>query len=318
MFIWLIIIIFVLVICFAMGIVQAIYRRVRNLLMKDPVRGTLQVTATNYPPTTGAVAYSDCKLSGIIIAEGLKPTPFQGRVIARVSKWPAAGSVLPVIVDRQHPTWIKILWKEVLTGKQKAIEETKELADEMAKTGARSIDQIGTKEVAEKARVAVQEIANAIDGTVINETSKEAVAATIKKMSDEAVKKFEQSTGQTEEVVGAPGRPLPGAANGGTTPEQAAALLDSGEQATARVVAVQDVDISGTSQSASGTSFADITFEVQRKDGSFYKTSSRIGFSNPERKARIAIIGAELPVRIDPKDTSRIAIDTKALKIQIN
>lgn len=57
----------------------------------------------------------------------------------------------------------------------------------------------------------------------------------------------------------------------------------------------------------------DITLEVRRADGSRYTTVTRVGFSAPERRARVATPGTQLTVLIDPGDLSRVAIDTTGL-----
>jgi hypothetical protein len=57
----------------------------------------------------------------------------------------------------------------------------------------------------------------------------------------------------------------------------------------------------------------DITLEVRTADGTCYTTATRVGFSTPERRARVATPGTQLSVYIDPSDRSRVAIDTSGL-----
>jgi hypothetical protein len=38
-----------------------------------------------------------------------------------------------------------------------------------------------------------------------------------------------------------------------------------------------------------------------------------VGFSTPERRARVAVVGTRLPVRISPDKPGKIAIDTAVL-----
>ena len=107
-----------------------------------------------------------------------------------------------------------------------------------------------------------------------------------------------------------PLRPQPGAAGGGTTPEQAVSLVHTGQRATGTVLAVAELSPPGLPP---GASAADVTFQVQLPDGTSYTAASRIGFSAPDRRARVAVPGAEVPLRVDPADRSRIAVDVAAL-----
>ena len=120
------------------------------------------------------------------------------------------------------------------------------------------------------------------------------------------------ATGAEDEygVWGDPQRPRPGSAGGGTTPEQAVSLVHTGQRATGIVLAVADLSPPGLPP---GASAADVTFQVQLSDGTSYTAASRIGFSAPDRRARIAVPGAAVPLRIDPADRSRVAVDVAAL-----
>jgi hypothetical protein len=86
------------------------------------------------------------------------------------------------------------------------------------------------------------------------------------------------------------------------------------EHATGEVIAATDIWCSGL---PSGTSMADVTFKVHLADGSSYLARSRIGFTAPDRRARIARLGAILPLRVDHRDRSRVAVDTAALGIPV-
>lgn len=116
-------------------------------------------------------------------------------------------------------------------------------------------------------------------------------------------------------VVGDPDRPLPGTSGGGTTPQQANALVDDGTRATATVVAAVDVPIPRLLRAIvpGGGPPVDLTLDINRPDGTTHRVRTRIGFSTPERRARVAQVGATLPVRLDPTDPDKIAIDTVAL-----
>lgn len=126
------------------------------------------------------------------------------------------------------------------------------------------------------------------------------------------------ASGPAADVVGAPGRSVPGTAGGGLTPEESAAALAGGaaasglQQATARVLAAHEVQVpAGLPQGPGGT--WDLTLDVAPTTGPGYSTVLRIGFSSVERRESVARVGRELPVLADPGRPDRIAIDTSRL-----
>jgi hypothetical protein len=90
--------------------------------------------------------------------------------------------------------------------------------------------------------------------------------------------------------------------------------VPAGDHATGEVIATTDVRRHGLPP---GTSIADVTFKVHLADGSSYLARSRIGFTAPDRRARIARLGAILPLRVDRRDRSRVAVDAAALGIPV-
>jgi hypothetical protein len=86
------------------------------------------------------------------------------------------------------------------------------------------------------------------------------------------------------------------------------------DHATGEVIAATDVRPHGLPP---GTSMADVTFKVHLADGSSYVASSRIGFTAPDRRARVARLGAILPLRVDRRDRSRVVVDVVALGIPV-
>lgn len=85
-----------------------------------------------------------------------------------------------------------------------------------------------------------------------------------------------------------------------------------GEAATAVVTASRDVPVPfGEATPAGGA--VELTLEVTRADGSTYPARAGVLFSSAERRMRFGTVGVRLPVRIDPADPYRVAIDTAAL-----
>jgi hypothetical protein len=118
---------------------------------------------------------------------------------------------------------------------------------------------------------------------------------------------------------GAPDRPMPGMAGGGLTPEQAAAAISGGgtamgmQSATASVLAVAEVPIPPGMPGAAPAGTVDLTLEVALPAGGSYSTSMRIGFGTPQTRAKVARVGATLPVMVNPANPDQIAVDTSKL-----
>jgi hypothetical protein len=85
---------------------------------------------------------------------------------------------------------------------------------------------------------------------------------------------------------------------------------DDHERATAVVVAVDKV--SSRSASAPAGMF-DLTLDVVRDHGPGFTLRARLGFSTEEKRARVATVGARLPVVIDPADQGSVTLDLDAL-----
>jgi hypothetical protein len=100
---------------------------------------------------------------------------------------------------------------------------------------------------------------------------------------------------------------------GGYTPAEAARAVaaDDGEQGTAVVLAAEGRPGRRFVNPPGGT--VDLLLEVTRPGGDRYTTHLVVGFSTPERRARVATVGTRLPVRINPDKPSKIAIDTTVL-----
>jgi hypothetical protein len=89
-----------------------------------------------------------------------------------------------------------------------------------------------------------------------------------------------------------------------------AVAAGAAEHATGEVIAMADVR---AGRLPAGMSMADVTFQVRLGDGRSYVARSRIGFTAPDRRARIASLGALLPLWVDTRDRSRIFVDVEAL-----
>jgi hypothetical protein len=83
------------------------------------------------------------------------------------------------------------------------------------------------------------------------------------------------------------------------------------EEATATVLSVDEAPLPPAMLPPGG--IVDITLGVTRTDDTRYTTTTRIGFSTPERRAVVARPGATLRVWINPDSPAAVTIDTAGL-----
>ena len=182
-------------------------------------------------------------------------------------------SELPVLVDRANPTRYRILWKRVRRLDARATATRQ--AEEMARRLAAGNQPPGAQPYAGMAGLSPE----------LNDLVNRAVSGQL-------------ADGGAEVQVTVH--------SGGLTGAEAARLLDRGQPARAVVTAVRDT-------SMLGMSLAELSLDVTLADGTRFPAHTNLGFSAPERRERIARTGAEIPVRVDPEDRSRVAVDTRAL-----
>jgi Short C-terminal domain len=98
--------------------------------MKDPVRGTARVVAASQ--LLSRATWANCSMNLVIEAEGLQPYSLEHTsLLTPTSKWPHAGMVLPVTVDRRKPDKIKIHWEDVQSGDDWAEAQAEALAAQL-------------------------------------------------------------------------------------------------------------------------------------------------------------------------------------------
>ncbi|MBO0869803.1 MAG: hypothetical protein J2P15_14685 [Micromonosporaceae bacterium] len=94
---------------------------------------------------------------------------------------------------------------------------------------------------------------------------------------------------------------------------EAAGLAVHGEAAIAVVVAVTSVDVPWGLLAGPAASVVDLEVRVSRSGGASYQTTVRVGFSTAARRALVAQVGAAVPVRVDPRNPTRVAVDMARL-----
>jgi len=267
--------------------------------MRDPVRGVFRVTGfydkhpASTPPGT--------RITGVITAPGIPATAAEHKVDER-GRW-AAHQELPVMVDRSDPSRFAILWSEI--------------------TRVSWRDSEMSSAEAEAARLNVAPSAPSAPWPGAGTAAPGGPAPQVVSLPPEAAAAVQAVVGQAlqaagltpePEVLGAPGRPAPGRPGGGVTPEQAAQMIagGGGQRAWAVVTDAREIAVPpGLPAAPAGV--VDITLEIAAPDGSRYPAVTRVGFSTPQRRARVATVGTELSVLVDPADRSRVAIGTTGL-----
>jgi hypothetical protein len=279
--------------------------------MRDPVRGVFRVTGfydkhpSSNPPGT--------RVTGVISAPGIPATPAEHKVDER-GRW-ASHQELPILVDRSDPSRFAILWSEV----QNVSWRDSEMSSAQAMADQLNTAQPGFQPYVEQAPYPGPP---GYQPGVPSYPGQPQVQISVASLPPDAAAAVQAAVAQAlgaaglgqQQVFAAPGRPVPGMPGGGLTPEQAAQMVGGGggERASAVVIDAREIAIP-QGMPAAPAGMADITLEVRRADGTRYTTVTRVGFSTPERRARVTAPGTQLSVYIDPSDRSRVAIDTSGL-----
>jgi hypothetical protein len=279
--------------------------------MRDPVRGVFRVTGfydkhpSSNPPGT--------RVTGVISAPGMPATPAEHKVDER-GRW-ASHQELPVLVDRSDPSRFAILWSEVqnVSWRDSEMSSAQAIADQL------NTAQPGFQPYVEQAPYPGPP---GYQPGVPSYPGQPQVQISMASLPPDAAAAVQAAVAQAlgaaglggQQVFGAPGRPAPGMPGGGLTPEQAAQMAagGGGERASAVVIDAREI-ASPPGMPAAPARMADITLEIRKADGTRYTTVTRVGFSTPERRARVTAQGTQLSVYIDPSDRSRVAIDTSGL-----
>ena len=101
--------------------------------MKDPVDGTAQVVGSTQAPDHASSA--NVNLNLVVQADGIPATPVELDCMAPIKKWPFPGTTLPVTVDRDDPTKVKIRWDDIPESGDVASEQAAALAAQMNQGG---------------------------------------------------------------------------------------------------------------------------------------------------------------------------------------
>ena len=253
---------------------------------RDPVSGTLRLTARDWHR-------SNVTYIGVVSAPGLAPTPVSHKTSEPSGRYVMEGMDLPVIVDRTEPAKLKILWKQVPTEKQYHANLAAEQMRQAAETAARMAAD-DTNAGATRGTFFAMGGANPFAGN--GDDLAQAVTAAI------------------SEAFGGQSGTVWGESHVHVQINDRAPIVE-GIPATATVLAAQEVTLPGALGNLMPGAIVDLTLEVAPPDGDGYTTHTRLAFSTPERRARIAAPGTRLPIRIDPKRRMHVEVDRAALDL---
>jgi len=80
--------------------------------IQDPVDALYRITKVSAASTTSSVA--SCDMVGEVSAPGIASRTIEhNSPFTSLDKWPRVGDVLPVLIDRQNPVFMRIQWKQI-------------------------------------------------------------------------------------------------------------------------------------------------------------------------------------------------------------
>ena len=249
----------------------------RRRHMRDPVPGAFRVLrAATLDIDNG---HHRIRMSGVVEASEAAGVPSRPAVLTRVfdaeDDLPGGGSQFPATIDRARPEIFEVHW-----------------APPAASMTALMARRAHDERAARAARLG-------LDPSALPRDEPEPEG-------------FRDALGRAAQAaMGDPER-LPD----GRTPvsvAEAERLCREGEPATAVITAIDYLKLPARSLPVRGASLADVALDIRRADGTTYSTLARFGFRTPARRAQIGYAGAEVPVRIDPADPTRVTLDRDAL-----
>lgn len=242
---------------------------------REPVTGTFRVTAVESGMEVSGREYQ-ARVSGVVTGPGVPATAVSTRVrgLRHVEELPSAGQEYQALIDRRDPSRFEVQWPPRLDPVSEKVR-----------------DEAHARQVASAMRLGV-------DPSVVPQAPPppSRMGAMVRGMLDERV-----GNG-----------PLPD----GSMPvgsEEAREILQFGEAATAIVTGVDFLPVPAAVLPGPEASLANVALEIRRQDGRTYHALARFGFRTLARRAQVGFVGASVPVRINPDDPSRIALDARSL-----
>lgn len=96
---------------------------------RNPARGTAVVaSATVCPPDATSAT---CRMNLVVSLPGMPATPTRLTAMVRASKWPYPGTTLPIEIDLDKPSRMRILWDEVPSGRARGEAAAQQIAAQL-------------------------------------------------------------------------------------------------------------------------------------------------------------------------------------------
>jgi hypothetical protein len=105
--------------------------------IRNPVRGTAQVVGTS--GLNPMATHQTCKVTLVVQAEGIPPYSTEHKCTAKAVKWPRPGMTLPVTVDRDDPSRLRIEWDEIPEAGEVHRRQADALAESLRAGGGASV-----------------------------------------------------------------------------------------------------------------------------------------------------------------------------------
>ncbi|WP_216900492.1 hypothetical protein [Nocardia alni] len=255
-------------------------RRLRRS-MRDPVRGEFRPTGS-YFPHPGRVPMQEM-LTGVVTGPGVGPVAGEamndlrhGRAIGR--------EVLPVLVDRADPTKMLVLWGELPAYDSRA--EARQQAQHAAEQAQRATAK--DRESAEQARSTVDAPADWA------RTTTDAPPDWARTLIADLVDRGVMPGGHIADIT--------------TTIEYGSGSRETWQPATAVLRGITEVPLPAEFLPGPTATMCMLTLDVSPPGAEPYTVQVRQGFRSAERRAQIAVIGATLPVLIDPGNSRNVVL----------
>ncbi|BBZ26351.1 hypothetical protein MMAD_06460 [Mycolicibacterium madagascariense] len=257
--------------------------------------GRFRVTAVTEMPSRGTMVLNGVPVrkyfvSGLLDAEGVAPQAVSYELRAGLDRTPAVGEVLAADIDEVGPP-------------AKATVHWGTPDDHRLQAAAQG---------ASEAEVLAELMRSGRATHAPGEADPLGIAATDPAVADTLAQQLGAALGTPISLdVDLDGvRKTVHAGGGGhLTSAEAAELLRTGIPATAVITGASRVPLPAAMLPGSEASLWDLELRVRRSDGTSFHASNRTAYRTEARRNALGAVGLTIPVRIDPNDESRVAVD---------
>lgn len=268
----------------------------------EPVAtGTFRVTGVTQPDGGGRLVlngmpHSRMHVSGIVEADGMPPQAVSVDQRFALDSVPQPGAVLPVDITSRHPLRVRVQWDT-----SQVQQRTAALRND---ADAEVVQQLMTTGRAEHTPGDADAVGIALTDPSASDTVADQLAAAL-------------GTPITVDVnEGGVNRRITVGGGGHLSSADAAELQRSGIPATATVRGATRVQVPQAMLPGPEASLWDLDLTVDRADGSSYDAQTRVGFRTEARRHVLGVPGLRIPVRVDPADDARVAVDSTTYDAQ--